>query len=175
MKLKRLFGLTLVVLLIASTNIFAQKDKSKRKSPAMEATAQINGVDVTINYGAPSVNDRKVWGKLVPYNKVWRTGANEATTFEVSKDVMIEGRKLPKGKYGLFTIPQENGTWTIIFNSVADQWGAYDYNDSKDILRVDVKSKSSDMTEMFTIDIDNDGTVQLMWDKAAIPFKVSAE
>ena len=172
MQLKKFVGLFLVMLLATSTSIFAQKKKPK--SPPMEAAATVGGVDVKINYSAPSTRDRTIWGKLVPYDKVWRTGANEATTFTVSKDVMIEGRKLPKGKYGLFTIPQENGTWTIIFNSVADQWGAYSYDKSKDVLRVDVKSASNSMTEMMKFEVTNDGKVTLMWDKVKVAFMVKS-
>lgn len=174
MQLKRLFGIALILLLATSTSIFAQKKKPK--SPAMETKTQINGVDVTINYGAPSVRERKIWGTtIVKYDQVWRTGANSASTFEVNKDVRIEGQKLPAGKYGFFTIPRANGNWTIIFNSVPDQWGAYNYDESKDVLRVEVKAKASEMTEMMKIDAVSDGTISILWEKIAVPFKVSTK
>ena len=86
--------------------------------------------------------DGLIWGDLVPYGKVWRTGANEATTFETDKDIMIKEQKLPAGKYALFTIPGET-EWTWIFNSVWDQWGAYKYDESKDVLRVKSTPESS--------------------------------
>ena len=95
-----------VIAFLFQTNVTqAQDDKSKRPSPPAEASAKVGGTMVTINYSQPSVKSRKIWGELVPYDKVWRTGANEATTFEVSTDVKIEGKTLPAGKYGLFTIP----------------------------------------------------------------------
>ena len=176
MQTKKLFSFLVIILFaLTTTNLFAQKDKSKRKSPPMEALGAIDGVDVKINYSAPSVKDREIWGRLVPYNKVWRTGANEATTFEVDKDVKVEGKTLKAGRYGLFTIPQENGTWTIIFNSVADQWGAYSYDESKDVLRIEVDAeKSKQVAEMMKFEVSDDGEVVLMWEKMKIPFTVSS-
>lgn len=91
--------------------------QGKRLSPAKKEVGTVNGKKITINYSSPSKRKRKIFGGLVPYGKVWRTGANEATTFEVSKDLMVQGKKLPKGKYGLFTIPGEK-EWTIIFQHV---------------------------------------------------------
>ncbi|MGB0524877.1 MAG: DUF2911 domain-containing protein [Flammeovirgaceae bacterium] len=174
MQLKRLFGLTLVILLATGLNAFAQK---KQLSPPMESSATINGVNVKINYGAPSVRGRAIWGtKIVKYDEVWRTGANEASTIEVSKDVLIEGKKLKAGKYGLFTIPRANGKWTIVFNSVANQWGAYNYDSKKDVLRVDVKASSTtENTEQMKIDIADNGKVTIMWEKVMVPFTISVK
>ena len=150
----------------------AQEDKSKRPSPPAEVSAKVKGTDVVINYSQPSVKHRKVWGALVPYDKVWRTGANEATTFEVSTDVKIEGETLPAGKYSLFTIPGES-SWTIIFNSVPDQWGAYSYDASKDVLKVKVDPMETDeSTEMLTFDVAKNGKVTMKWEKLAVSFSV---
>lgn len=171
MKINQLIKLAFFLCLATSTSVFAQKKKPK--SPPMEAKATVNEADITINYGAPSVRGREVWGKLVSYNAVWRTGANEATTFTTNKDIMVEGKALAAGKYALFTIPKKDGTWTIIFNSVANQWGAYNYDEGKDILRVDVKALPNDtMTEMMKFDISEEGKVVLMWDKLMVPFMV---
>jgi len=171
MKLKQLIGFAFLLLFVTSASVFAQKKKVK--SPPMEAKTMVNTAEVTINYGAPSVRNRTVWGNLVPYDKVWRTGANEATTFTTSKAITVEGKTLPAGKYSLFTIPQEDGNWTIIFNSVADQWGAYSYSKDKDVLRVDVKAASNEeVNEMMRFDISEDGKVALMWDKLMIPFTI---
>jgi len=94
---------------------FAQ-EKSERASPPAEATATIGETTITINYSQPAVKGRTIWGDLVPYNKIWRAGANETTTFEVSNDVSIDGKTLAAGKYGLYVIPMEN-EWTIILNT----------------------------------------------------------
>ncbi len=143
-----------------------------RPSPARQAQGTIGEAAITINYSSPSVRGRTIWGDLVPYGKVWRTGANEATTFEVSKDVMIEGKKLAAGKYGLFTIPSE-GKWAVIFNTVPDQWGANDYDESKDALRVEVSPQTlAEPVEAMEFAIEADQVV-LRWEKLAVPFKVA--
>src|SRR6187549_2507951 len=98
-----------------SSAIWAQADKSKRPSPPGTATGKVNGATITINYSSPSVKGRKIWGDLVPYGQTWRAGANEATTFETDKEIMVEGKSLPAGKYAFFTIPGEK-EWVIIFN-----------------------------------------------------------
>ena len=90
-----------------------------RPSPAATATGEINGAAITINYSSPGVKGRVIWGGLVPFDKVWRAGANEATTFETSKDIKVEGKNLPAGKYGFFAIPGQT-EWTIIFNKVPE-------------------------------------------------------
>ncbi|RMG72406.1 MAG: DUF2911 domain-containing protein, partial [Bacteroidetes bacterium] len=100
-------------------------------------SGSIGTAEITINYGSPAAKGRTLWGDLVPYGAVWRTGANEATTFTVSQDVTIEGQTLPAGTYSLFTIPGESD-WTIIFNKTAEQWGAYEYDEAADALRVKV-------------------------------------
>ena len=139
-------------------------------SPLKQVTGKIGEADVTITYGSPSVNGRTLWGDLVPYQTVWRTGANEATTFEVSQDVTIEGQTLPAGKYSLFTIPGEED-WTIIFNSVAEQWGAYEYDDTKDVMRVKVMPKEADSSETMDFDIRGNDVI-LMWGDLMVPFTV---
>ena len=149
------------------------KDKAKMPSPPASTVATTaSGANVTINYHQPAVKGRNVWaGELAPYGKVWRTGANDATTFEVSKDVMINGKALKSGKYALFSIPGEK-EWTIIFNKTAKQWGAYSYKEADDVLRVTAKSESTPMTERFTIKAENGGMVTMMWDKVKVGFTV---
>ena len=171
--LQKIGILTTILTLVFTVNLFAQDDKSKRPSPPATASEKVGEATVTINYSQPSVKDREIWGGLVPYDKVWRTGANEATVFELSSDVKIEGEALKAGKYGLFTIPGEK-EWTIIFNSVSEQWGSSSYDDSKDVLRVKVKSeKVSESTEKMTFTINADGDVTLKWEKLAVKFNVS--
>jgi hypothetical protein len=164
--------IALAVFVFAGLSSNAQDDKSKRPSPPAKATAVVGKTTVTIEYSQPSVKGRKVWGELVPYDKVWRTGANEATTFEVSSAVKVEGKDLPAGKYSLYTIPGES-EWVIIFNKEPNQWGAYNYDASKDALRVNVKpGKSSEMTELLTFMVGKDGMVALTWENLKVEFKV---
>jgi hypothetical protein len=141
-------------------------------SPAAKAEGTIGDAKVTINYSQPAVKGRKIWGALVPFGQVWRTGANNATTIEFSKDVKIEGQALKAGKYAIFTIPTEGGDWTFIFNGKADQWGSYNYSDKDDVLRVKVKSgKAAAMTERMTFDIKGN-MVNLSWENLSVGFKV---
>jgi hypothetical protein len=110
---------TVIALFVLSSSVFGQDDKSKRPSPPAQVSEKIGNTTVTIDYSQPGVKGRTIWGDLVPYGKVWRTGANEATTFEVSNDVKVEGKSLPAGKYALFTIPEEDdfSGFTFIFNT----------------------------------------------------------
>jgi len=143
-----------------------------KPSPPAEVTAKVNGTDVTINYSQPAVKGRSIWGDLVPYDAVWRAGANEATWIEVSEDVEIEGQTLKAGKYSIFAIPGKE-EWTIIFNSTWEQWGAYEYDESKDALRVTVKSASIPAAnERLTYNINKNGNVDLIWDKLKVTFKI---
>ena len=144
-------------------------------SPMKELTTKIGDADLKIVYGSPSVKGRTVWGDLVPYDEVWRTGANENTTFEVSKDIEISGQPLPAGKYGFFTVPGEND-WTLVFNSVNSEWGAYNYDESKDVMRVKVVPQESDeMAETMDFAVTDENTVALMWDKLTVPFEISVK
>lgn len=144
-------------------------------SPRKEMRAKLGGQTLTINYGSPSVKGREILGSLVAYDKVWRMGANEATTFETSTKLKIQGKKLAAGKYGLFTIPAKNGKWTVIFNSVADQWGAYDYSDSKDVLRVTSTSVPT-KTSSETLDFVMEGPIlMLKWEKFSLPIQIGLQ
>lgn len=148
--------------------------KSDIPSPRKEMTGMIGGAKITVNYGSPSVKGRDLWGGLVPWGKVWRAGANEATTFTVSKEVKIGGETLAAGTYGFFIHPKEDGPWEVIFNEVAEQWGAYDYDSSKDVIRA--KASKSDVDESSeTLDFLIDGSnVILHWGKVQLPISVSS-
>ncbi len=142
-------------------------------SPLKQLRGSIDSLVLTVTYGSPSVKGRVIWGDLVPYQEVWRSGANEATTFEVSGDVMIGEQRLPAGKYALFSIPGEQD-WTLIFNTVADQWGAYQYDETKDALRVKVMPEFSETaSETLEFTVENGNTVILSWEKIRVPFTVS--
>jgi len=167
--MKRVSMMFTLLALILSVAVFAQ-DK-KPASPPAKAEGTIDGVKVTIDYHQPSAKGRKIMGGLVPYGEVWRTGANNSTSIEFSGDVKIEGKALPKGKYGLYTVPGEN-EWVIIINKTVD-WGAYKYKKEDDVLRVNVKpGKAASFVETFTIAVEKNNVV-LAWENTSVSFKVS--
>jgi hypothetical protein len=143
----------------------------EKASPAAVVSGKINGASISINYSSPSVKGRQIWSALVPFNEVWRAGANEATTFETDKELTIEGSKLPAGKYSLFVIPNEKEC-VIIFNKEPKQWGAYKYNAKQDQLRVTVKQKVAETTVEKLVYVINTNTIVLRWEKWNIPFSV---
>ena len=146
-----------------------------RASQHAVLTQRVGITDVTINYHRPLVNKRKVWGGLVPYGQVWRSGANENTTIDFTDPVTIEGKALPKGAYGLHMIPGEN-EWTVIFSKNSTSWGSFTYDQAEDALRVTVKPQTAEFHEALTYDFDDVGpdssVVTLRWEKVAVPFKV---
>lgn len=170
-------AMTLVGVFFAMVTM-AQGDKASRPSPPAVASGKVGGATITINYGSPSVKGRQVWdpsGTLAPYGKVWRAGANEATIFETDKDIKVEGKSLPAGKYSLFAVPGEK-EWKIIFNSQTGQWGIKrggeaNRDPANDVLTVDVKSKSTDMTEKLVYEVTKKG-FELKWDKVAVPVSI---
>ena len=147
-------------------------DDANRKSKNGLTEGTIDGVEISVSYGRPNVKGRDVWGGLVSYGKVWRTGADEATTISFSSDVTIEGEALAAGTYGLFTVPGET-TWEIAFNKVAKQWGAFKYDAAQDALRVTVSPTESDFVESLTFGI-GDGHVGLHWADLGVAFEVAA-
>lgn len=158
-------------LMAASLLSCAQDNKQSRPSPAAKATGKAGSATVTIDYSSPAAKGRKVYGDLVPYGKIWRAGANEATIFEIDNDVKVEGQSLAKGKYGLFAIPGET-EWTIVFNKTWNQWGSYRYKQEEDVLRVKVPSaKTAQAVENLAYSIEN-GKVYLRWENTEVGFKV---
>jgi len=147
------------------------KGKNDRPSPPASTTGAINGASITIDYSSPRVRNRKIWGELVPYNKIWRTGANEATVFSFSSDVKIAGQLIPKGKYSFFTIPGKE-EWTVIFNKEWDLWGSYDYEEKKDVLRIKIPINSlSSQSENMLFEINSD-YISFKWEKLSFKIKV---
>src|SRR5215475_6437215 len=149
-----------------------------RPSQRAQITQRIGITDVTISYHRPLINNRKVWGDLVPYGKVWRAGANENTTITFSDPVMIEGKALDRGTYGLHMIPNAD-EWTVIFSKNSTSWGSFTYDQAEDALRVNVKPKAADMHNALTYDFDDlqpdSAVVVLEWEKVAVPFKVGVD
>ena len=150
--------------------------KQLRVSQFAKVTQTIGVTDITVSYHRPGVKGREIWGKLVPYNQVWRAGANNATTFEFSQDVMIEGTTLKAGMYEFFLLPTEN-EWTVIFNSASNQWGAYAYDSTKNILTFKVKPEQIPHEEWLSYNFSDltvtSAKMSLRWEKIAIPFTIS--
>ena len=160
--------LALLALLLAAFTTTAQAQKEPRKSPPDSVMGKIGAASVKIKYGSPGVNSRTIYGDLVPYGKVWRSGANEATVFTTDKPLMVEGKPLAAGSYAFFTIPEKDGKWTVIFNKTAKQWGAYDYKEADDALRATVTSKKAGPTERLAYVIAAPGFM-LKWADLEVP------
>jgi hypothetical protein len=204
--MKRHLSIYLPVLAVVLSTVMVSSAQLRLPRPSQWAsvTQTIGVTEITINYSRPAVKGRAIFGEvsdkdnyvkgeatlddqykrpkdmvIVPYGHVWRSGANEATQFEVTDEVLINGQKLPAGKYSLHTVPGKD-EWTIIFNSDAGQWGSFDYNEAKDVLRVKAKpvwlSESQELLG-FSFDpvTDNAATVNIRWEKVRVPFTVQVD
>ena len=171
---------TIIVMttLLIATAATAQQLNLPRVSPKGSVMQTVGTTDITITYNRPGVKGRTIWGGLVPYDQVWRTGANEATVFQVSDDVLVNGQKLAKGSYSLHTIPGRD-QWTVIFNKTANQWGSYSYDQAHDALRVTVKPERAEFREWMGFEIPEMTTdtakVVLRWENVAVPFTVDTQ
>ncbi len=176
--------------------------RTPRPSQKASVMQTIGVTDVTITYSRPGVKGRKIWGDpppelaagtatldnqntrpkdmvIVPYGHMWRTGANEATEFGVTDEVLINGQKLPAGSYSLHTIPGKD-EWTIVFNGTANQWGSFNYDEKKDTLRVKAKPEWVNENQewlMYSFDpvTDNSAQVNIRWEKVRVPFTVEVK
>lgn len=156
----------------ADTEMATAEDE-QRPSPLEVKEGKIGNKEFKVHYGSPAVKGRTIWGDLVPYNVVWRTGANEATYIEIPQDILVEGKNLPAGKYSLFTIPKESGPWTVIFNS---EWnlehGHFQYDEANDVLRVESSPTwETTSSERLSIDIESPGIV-IRWEKLKLPIAI---
>lgn len=144
-----------------------------RPSPLRNLEGTAGNSKLVIQYGAPSVKGRVIWGDLVPYNEVWRTGANESTYVDFSSDVTVEGKVLPAGRYSLFTIPKASGNWTVIFNSEWDlEHGHFQYKEENDVLRVESTPQwENESQEQLSIAIESPGIV-VRWEKLKLPIVI---
>ena len=169
--------ISVAVLMLLAPSAFAQL-KLPRPSQKGSVMQTVGLTDVTITYSRPGVKGRTIWGDLVPYDKVWRTGANEATTIVFSRDVSINGKPLPAGTYSLHTIPGTT-SWTIIFNKKADQWGSYSYDAAQDALRIEAAPAAGPHVEWLTFsfpDVKNESAqVELAWEKARVAFTIGVD
>ena len=198
---KLLFILGLGILLVSSVVSTSAQLRLPRASQKATVTQTIGVTDVTVVYSRPAVKGRKIWGDwptpvageatlddqnarpkdapIVPYGHLWRTGANEATQFTVTDDVLINGQPLPAGTYSLHSIPGKD-EWTIVFNTVAQQGGSFDYDAKKDALRVKTKPEVSEHPHEyleFSLDPikDNSIVARVKWEKLSVPFTVEVK
>jgi hypothetical protein len=166
-----------LALVIVTTSAFAQV-RTPRVSPNASLTQSVGLTDITIKYSRPGVKGRTIWGGLVPYDQVWRTGANEATTITFSDDVTVDGQKLAKGTYALFTVPSRN-TWAVVFNKQGEQWGAFNYDQAQDAARINVTPQKAEFREWMGFEINDITTdtakVVLRWENVAVPFTVNTD
>jgi len=176
--MKKLFSFVLAFALLAGAGAAFAQLELPRPSPKASVMQQAGITEMTITYSRPGVKGRAIWGELVPWGEVWRTGANEATTITFSTPVTIAGTAVPAGTYGLFTIPGEK-EWTVILNKAAKQWGAYEYKPEEDLLRFPVTPTAAPFTERLTFTFPNttpDGTdVTLTWKELAVSFHVAVD
>jgi tetratricopeptide (TPR) repeat protein len=172
---KQVLVLIFGILSISFINIRAQADlQLPQKSLKAGCSLTIGLTDIEISYSSPSVDGRNIWGGIVPYDEVWRAGANEATTMEFGTEINIEGTVLPAGRYAFFVIPRQGDKeWTAIFNKQADQWGTYKYDPSLDEARINFKPQMKSVDEERLVYSIHDqgvdkGYIKLAWGKARI-------
>jgi len=181
------FFLILSFLLILPSTTFSQRNRVRASLKASVTQRLGIDTDITIDFSRPGVKGRKIWGELVPYgmapgNKYsngkpfpWRVGANENTTIEFNKDILIEGNKLPAGKYGIYMIPSKKD-WIIIFSKNNSAWGSFSYKQEEDALRVTVTPVDAPHQEWMIFEFDSlagtAATAFLRWEKLKVPFKI---
>ena len=174
--MKKRTAIVTILLAITSVTCYAQEALKPRPSPLAVATGRYKETYIKITYSQPQKKGREIFGHLVPFDKVWRTGANEATELTCTKDILINSILLKAGTYSLFTIPNPI-KWTIIINSDVGLWGSYNYNNKKDVFRIDIPVQPQEPSyEAFTIQLDQRNDVAdllFIWDetKVAIPIK----
>lgn len=174
-----LFLMVLLAVVFLSQTLMAQPGlTTPRSSPYASVTQRIGLTDITITYHRPGTKDREIWGTLVPYNAVWRAGANENTTISFTHDVTVEGTKIPAGTYGLHMLPTESA-WTVIFSKNYTSWGSFSYDEKEDAARITVApvtgSNQAWLEYSFEDITANSAVVQLRWEKLVVPFKIEVD
>jgi len=156
----------------------ATTGENTKKSVPSTAMSNIGEVHIHIEYTAPAVRERVIWGGLVPYKEIWVAGAHNATSVSFSDDVEIDGKLLKKGKYALFTIPDKD-TWTVIFNTRWKQHLADEYSEAEDVLRVNIKAQENEHTERLRYEViessEQEGALEMAWEKLkiSVPIRIS--
>jgi Tfp pilus assembly protein PilF len=183
--MRTLNGLVVAAVVVVSTGVpgvgHAQAPalKTPEASPAASISQTVGLTKLSVDYHRPAVNNRKVWGDLVPFGQVWRAGANENTVFTTSTPIKVAGKSLAAGSYGLHMIPTAND-WTIIFNKITTAWGSFSYDQKDDVLRVSVKPRATGDTEerlayLFDDPSDKAATLTLRWEKLAVPVRIDVD
>jgi hypothetical protein len=176
--MRKSYCLALSVIIITGlfNEVFSQEALKPRPSPMYMTTMKHDDTYVKITYGRPHKKERTIFGGLVPYGEIWRTGANEATELTSTGDIYLAGNLIKKGTYSIFTIPEED-EWTIILNSALGQWGAYEYDSEKDVIRLTVPVEAMEVTyEPFTIEFNqdnSDASLEMKWDRTKVSIPVS--
>jgi hypothetical protein len=169
-------GAAVLCLIVAAAFVRAQDDKSKRPSPPATAKCELaGGKSVTIDYSSPRKRGRNVFTDVVKYGEIWRTGANEATTFVTTADVAVGGKRVPAGSYTIFTIPNKD-KWTLVISKKTGEWGTDYPGETEDLARVDMKASSGPATENFTISFDKGAkgcTLTMAWDTTVASIDIS--
>jgi hypothetical protein len=171
-------GSAVLLAAVAAVSVHAQQDKSKRPSPPASAKCDlVSGKSITIEYSSPRAKGRKIFGGIVPYGGVWRAGANEATTFVTTSDLMVGGQHVPAGKYTIFTIPNQD-KWTLIISKKTGEWGIPYPGADSDLARVDMKvAPTSSAVEDFTIAFDKGAkgcSLRMEWENTKASVDISA-
>lgn len=170
MKLNRVLYIFTSIIMLAIMLAGAAAAQGTPLSPHETTELALNGKKITVTYGRPSMRGRKIVGGLVPYDQVWRTGADEATELKTDVDLVIGSLEVPKGKYTIFTLPSESG-WKLIINKVPEQFGAFSYSEKQDLGRVDMKvDKTPKPVEQFTISLTKAGAgavMKLEWENTS--------
>jgi hypothetical protein len=169
-----IYSLTWFLILITLIfNFSCASNSDKRPSPLVSDSVVINQALVNIEYSSPGVKKRKIWGDLVPYDELWRTGANRATFLNTTENILLNGQPLSKGTYSLFTIPREDSTWTVIFNRDWDQWGSYNYDKNNDVIRLDIATYPSDFNEKMQFNL-SEKELLFQWEKIAFKIELAS-
>ncbi len=174
--MKQKFTFTLAILLMAGMTAFAQQIQMPQASPSAKIAQKVGLTDVTVDYSRPSTKGRKIFGELVPFGEVWRTGANGATIISFSTDVEIDGKKVPQGQYAIYSIPGKS-EWTIILSKDTKLWGTIGYDPKNDLMRFQVElNKLSRVYETFEISFNNmtdtGADLSIKWDQTRIDFRI---
>lgn len=177
--MKQKITFTLAILMFAGMGLFAQQIQMPQASPSAKIAQKIGLTDVTVDYSRPGTKGRKIFGELVPYGEVWRTGANGATILTFSTDVEIDGKTVPQGQYALYSIPGKS-EWTIILSKDTKLWGAIGYDPKNDLMRFEVEpNKLSRVYETFEISFnnmaDNGADLSIKWDQTRVDFRIVTE
>lgn len=176
--MKKIQVLLLLIVTSLSEITYGQDIELPVPSPWGQVSQKIGLTTVTVSYSRPSMKSRKIFGSLVPFDQVWRTGANQCTRIDFNTDITVGGQKIPAGTYALFTIPSQN-QWTIILNKDAEQWGAYNYKQDLDVMRFTVTPQSSapveSMTFTFTDVKPGTAMLELTWETTKIAFPINVD